>query len=159
MWIEADKYILNGTSNFAWEAGTEWQIATKLLEIFHKLPPAAVEYLETHGNRPGLMVLVIGLEDALPSLPGPALPSKRWSPYRDALVKFLNRYSQESMEYFLKSLSRLATPEYFLRLLDILKHPSGKPLLEKVQQSADVLCSILEAKDSGKEDGASRNPS
>jgi hypothetical protein len=51
-----------------------------------QLPPVLAE------DRPGLVVLTIGLEEALPKLPGYVVPSKLWSPYRLPLVRFLNRY-------------------------------------------------------------------
>lgn len=38
-------------------------------------------------ERPGLVVLTIGLEEALHKLPGPASPSKKWSPYRAPLTR------------------------------------------------------------------------
>lgn len=47
------------------------------------------------GERPGIVVLTIGLEESLPKLPGAVLPSKLWSPYRLPLIRFLNQYPAE----------------------------------------------------------------
>ena len=47
------------------------------------------------GERPGIVVLTIGLEESLPKLPGPVIPSKLWSPYRLPLVRFLTQYPVE----------------------------------------------------------------
>lgn len=47
------------------------------------------------GDRPGIVVLTIGLEDSLPKLPGTVIPSKLCSPYRLPLLRFLNRYPDE----------------------------------------------------------------
>ena len=47
------------------------------------------------GERPGIVVLTIGLEESLPKLPGAVLPSKLWSPYRLPLIRFLNQYPTE----------------------------------------------------------------
>ena len=47
------------------------------------------------GERPGIVVLTIGLEESLPKLPGAVIPSKLWSPYRLPLVRFLNQYPTE----------------------------------------------------------------
>jgi len=145
LWIDADKYLLGSSGGgVAWEPGTEWELAVRMLDVFHKLPDNAIEFLESQGNRPGLVVVTIGLELSLKSLPGPAFPSKCWSPYREPMVRFLSKYPKESINYFIKSVSRLATPDYFLRLLDIIKHPSGISLLEELKSSTDSLCEILE---------------
>ena len=40
-------------------------------------------------------MLTIGLEESLPKLPGPVIPSKLWSPYRLPLVRFLTQYPVE----------------------------------------------------------------
>lgn len=145
-WVDADKYLLSSSGGVAWEPGTEWELAVRMLDVFHKLPDNAVEFLETHGNRPGLVIVTISLESSLQLLPGPAFPSKCWSPYREPLVRFLSKYPKESINYFVKSNSRLATPDYFFRLLDILQHPSGTALLEELKSSTDALCEILELK-------------
>lgn len=110
----------------AWAPGSEWEVATGMLDIFHKLPPQAKKFLETHGEslasvvsfvlvyprlrnthryellevshageRPGIVVLTIGLEESLPKLPGSVIPSKLWSPYRLPLIRFLNQYPSE----------------------------------------------------------------
>ena len=44
-------------------------------------------------ERPGLVVLTIELEGALAQMPGSLSPSRMWSPYREPLAKFLNKYS------------------------------------------------------------------
>jgi hypothetical protein len=47
------------------------------------------------GERPGIVVLTIGLEESLPKLPGVTISSKLWSPYRLPLIRFLNQYPAE----------------------------------------------------------------
>lgn len=44
-------------------------------------------------ERPGLVVLTIELEGALAQMPGSLSPSRVWSPYREPLAKFLNKYA------------------------------------------------------------------
>lgn len=44
-------------------------------------------------ERPGLVVLTIELEGALAQMPGNLSPNRMWSPYREPLAKFLNKYS------------------------------------------------------------------
>lgn len=46
-------------------------------------------------ERPGLVVLTIELEKALSQTSNNMQPTKTWSPYRDPLAKFLNKYSKE----------------------------------------------------------------
>lgn len=46
-------------------------------------------------ERPGLVVLTIELEKALSQTGGNMQLTKTWSPYRDPLAKFLNKYSRE----------------------------------------------------------------
>ena len=57
------------------------------------------------------MVLTIGLEESLPKLPGPAVPSKLWSPYRTPLARFLTRYPVESVGYFLGGCARVGATQ------------------------------------------------
>ena len=52
-------------------------------------------------DRPGLVVLTIELEAALPATAGAAAPAKLTSPYRAPLTKFLVKYAAESVAYFL----------------------------------------------------------
>lgn len=145
-WMEADKYLHGQAQAVAWEPGTEWEIAASMLNIFHKLPPAAKEFLETHEGRTGIVVLTIGLEEALYQLSGTVMPSKMWSPYRAPLTRFLNRYAEESVAYFLDSKSRLSKPEYFYRLLDIIRNPLGRPLLEALKSSVGKFVAVLQDK-------------
>ena len=145
-WMEADKYVMGqNPQNVAWEAGSEWEVAASMLDIFHKLPEAAKSFLETHEKRPGIVVLTIGLEEALYQLPS-MHPSKMWSPYRAPLTRFLNRYAEESVEYFLDSKCRLSKPEYFLRLLDIVRNPLGRPLLEALKGAPEKFIAVLDDK-------------
>ncbi len=46
-------------------------------------------------DRPGLVVLVIELENALANMQANTHSTVLWSPYREPLSKFLNKYSVE----------------------------------------------------------------
>lgn len=146
-WMEPEKYLYGQPQQpVSWEPGTEWEVAASMLDIFHKFPSAAKEFLETHDGRPGIVVLTIGLEEALCHLSGQILPSKMSSPYRAPLTRFLNRYSDESIVYFLGSTSstnRLAKPEYFNLLLDIIRTPLARPLLEALKGAVNMFIRIL----------------
>lgn len=50
-------------------------------------------------EQPGLVVLVIELENALTHMHTTVEPSKMWSPYREPLAKFLNKYTVEVAPY------------------------------------------------------------
>ncbi|KAL4854024.1 Transcription-associated protein 1 [Chlorella vulgaris] len=122
----------------SWAPGTEWEVASGMLDIFHKLPQQAKKFLETQGDRPGIVVLTIGLEDSLPKLPGTVIPSKLCSPYRLPLLRFLNRVA-----YFINAPSRLANESYFSRLLDMVRQPEGAPLLKALSEAETQLADVF----------------
>ncbi|KAL4439666.1 hypothetical protein ABPG75_002667 [Micractinium tetrahymenae] len=144
-WIDVTN-VLQPPQPVAWAPGTEWEVAAGMFDIFHKLPPQAKKFLETQGERPGIVVLTIGLEESLPKLPGAVIPSKLWSPYRLPLIRFLNQYPAESVTYFLESPSRLANDCYFARLLDIVRRPEGAALLKALSEAEGQLAAVFAAK-------------
>jgi hypothetical protein len=87
--------------------------------------------------------LTIGLEEGLNQLSGTAIPGKLWSPYRAPLARFLTKYTDEAVAYFLDVSNRLANTDYFSRLLDIIRRPIGRPLLLALAASEEKLLSIL----------------
>ena len=153
-WVDYEKQVAPAVSSgvngmpVAMEPGTECDLAVAMLEVFHKLPAWAAGFLETQNtggdnpSRPGLVVLTIGLEQCLSSLPGPAKASVCWSPYRGPLVRYLARYPDNSIDYFVKTV-RLSSPDYFTLFLDIIQHHSGKELLEHLKQRGDTLIEAL----------------
>jgi hypothetical protein len=153
-WVDYEKQVapamaagFNGIPA-AMEPGTECELAASMLDVFHKLPSWAAEFLETltledKSSRPGLVVLTIGLEHCLPSLPGPANASVCWSPYRDPLVRYLSRYPDKAVDYFVKTSARLSSSDYFTLFLDIVQHPSGKALLNHLKQCEDIILDAL----------------
>lgn len=46
-------------------------------------------------DRPGLVVLTIELENVLHTMTNHHQPTKLWSPYREPLALFLNKYTAE----------------------------------------------------------------
>ncbi|KAL0051806.1 hypothetical protein WJX82_002492 [Trebouxia sp. C0006] len=138
-WLDTTKLL---ETPHSWEPGQESDIAAAILELFHLLPQQASKFLETQGERPGLVVLTIELEGALAQMPGSLSPSRMWSPYRQPLAKFLNKYSADAINYFLEP-TRLQNTSYFWRFLDIIKSPTGKPLLDQLAASTDKLVAIF----------------
>ncbi|KFM28952.1 putative transcription-associated protein 1 [Auxenochlorella protothecoides] len=153
-WVDAEKWISpQPPQPVAWEPGTECEVAASMLDIFHKLPAQAKRFLESQGDRPGIVVLTIGLENALPKLPGPLQPSRLTSPYRPALTRFLNVYPQDTVDYFLDVSGRLANAEYFRRLLDVIRTPLGRPILDALAGQATRLALLVRPEASGGADG------
>lgn len=68
-------------------------------------------------ERPGLVVLTIELEGALAQMPGNLTPSRMWSPYREPLAKFLNKYS---VDVSIASVRLLLCAEASLRMHNFL---------------------------------------
>ncbi|EIE23491.1 hypothetical protein COCSUDRAFT_65942 [Coccomyxa subellipsoidea C-169] len=137
-WLEPEKLL---QVTHSWEPGQECHIAAAILDLFHLLPPPAVKFLES-GERPGLVVLMIELEGALAQMPSNTEPTKMWSPYREPLARFLNKYPEEAVTYFLER-KRMANPSYIHRFIDILRSPLGQPLLSQLAASSDKLAELI----------------
>ena len=105
-WLEPDK-LANNRHDYE-----ETKLAAAIIELFHLLPSQASKFLESTPERPGLVVLTIQLEAHM-GIGAPALDMI--SPYRKPLTKYLNRYADTAIEYFLV---RISNPSYFVRFLD-----------------------------------------
>ncbi|KVI08775.1 Armadillo-type fold [Cynara cardunculus var. scolymus] len=125
-WLEPEKLQQIQKS---WKSGEEPKIAAAIIELFHLLPNAAGKFLDE------LVTLTIDLEAALP--PG-QFYSEINSPYRLPLTKFLNRYPQAAVDYFL---ARLCEPKYFRRLMYIIRSDAGQPLREELAKSPEKILS------------------
>ena len=145
-WMDPETLLGAGPDNQVfWEPGTEWDIVAGMLDVYHKLLPrsAAVRFLETQEDRTGIVVLTIGLEEALRKLHMNPTMTRLWSPCRAPLTRFLCAYKKESVNYFLDVNGRLSNQEYFTRLLDIIRHPEGKELLDALAEESERMSSIL----------------
>jgi len=140
-WLEPDK-ILN--EQHSWKAGEEVQVAAGIMDLFHLLPQLThpESFLETK-ERPGLVVLMIGLEQTLHKFPSCPAPSKMASPFREPLIKFLNRYAIHSIKYFLAA-DRMQDPHYFFRFLHFVKAPTGQPLRDTLTEHAEAQERLLD---------------
>jgi hypothetical protein len=93
--------------------GTGWPA---VLRPDHFVQLACRQVLRTLGGgvcaqeRPGLVVLMIELENALAQMATNAEPTKLWSPYRQPLAKFLNKYTAEVLPCALRALCPLHVP-------------------------------------------------
>ncbi|GFR40173.1 hypothetical protein Agub_g730, partial [Astrephomene gubernaculifera] len=168
-WLNPEKQL---TGQVLWKSGEEALVASLVLDLFHLLPKTAVKFLETHSapapaaaagqqqqqqaaggaaaagaeagpTKPGLVILTIELEEKLSALNLPVpVPHVMTSPYRAPLTRFLTKYPAEAAAYFLDP-ARLDQPSYFSRLLDLIRSPMGRPLLDAVAASTDQLAALL----------------
>lgn len=105
-----------------WKDGEEIKIAASIIEIFHLLPRAASKFLEP------LVLITIQLESQL--------PREVSSPYRIPLIKFLNTYSTDSIDYFLQ---RLSQPQSSKLFRFILREEVAGPLREELARNPQKL--------------------
>ncbi|CAG8514761.1 8939_t:CDS:2, partial [Scutellospora calospora] len=79
------------------------KIIVAILNVFHLLPPAAHVFLDE------LVVIVLSLEEQL--------RRSMSSPFRLPLIKFLNRYSSEAIEYFYNKIGDNKFIRLFINIL------------------------------------------
>ena len=110
-----------------WRPGEELKIAAAIIELFHLLPAAASKFLEP------LVQLVIQLELLLP---GTQHQNGMVSPYRAPLVKYVNRYAEESVEFFL---TRLQNQQYRQLFQAMLRSDLAGPLRDELAKSTEKI--------------------
>ncbi|CAG8473496.1 8844_t:CDS:10, partial [Racocetra fulgida] len=108
------------------------KIIVAILNVFHLLPPAAYVFLDD------LVTIVLDLEEQL--------RRSMSSPFRLPLIKFLNRYSSNAIEYFYEKVGNDKFTRLFINLLgndeatqlreDIMKNPSQ--LIDKTSNIQDL---------------------
>ncbi|KAL8827579.1 MAG: hypothetical protein Q9191_003095, partial [Dirinaria sp. TL-2023a] len=86
------------------EQHPQMQIVIAVLNIFHLLPSAAASFMQDLVNK------VMDLEDSLRRV--------HYSPFREPLLKFLNRYAKETWAFFGERMSELKYGRFFAQLLD-----------------------------------------
>lgn len=86
------------------EQHPQMQIVIAVLNVFHLLPPAASGFMKDIVNK------VMELEDAL--------RRTHHSPFREPLMRFLNRYPKESWSFFKERISDLKYGRFFAQVLD-----------------------------------------
>lgn len=86
------------------EQHPQMQIVIAVLNIFHLLPPAASAFMKDTVNK------VMELEEAL--------RRTHYSPFREPLMKFMNRYPSETWSFFKGRLYDLKYGRFFAQILD-----------------------------------------
>ena len=118
------------------------RVAAAVLDLFHRLPPAASKFLAS-SDRPGLVVLTIDLEAALAATPGNAAPTVLTSPYRAPLLRYACAHADAAASYFLTP-ARVAARPYYDRFLALLAMEGADALVDAVCGSTDALVALLE---------------
>ena len=119
---------LQKTSFTLIEQNALMKIVTATLNIFHLLPPTAISMM------PKLVVRVLDLEEKL--------RRTHYSPFREPLLKYLNRYPKETWELFAPKLSDVKYGRFFAQIL--ADHLCG-PLRETLVSDTDGLIKALSA--------------
>ena len=113
---------LQKTSFTMIEQNPQMKIVTATLNIFHLLPATAITMM------PKLIIRVLDLEGKL--------RRTRYSPFREPLLKYLNRYPKESWDTFSTKLVDMKYGRFFAQ---ILTSPTSGPLRDIVIEDMDGL--------------------
>lgn len=124
----ADVNLLQRISLTLVEQNHQMKLIAAIVNVFHLLPAAAISFM---GD---LVNTVLDLEGRL--------RRTRFSPFRDPLAKFLNRYPKESWQYFSGHMDDLT---YGRLLADILKLDCSGPIREVIMNDVDGLLRITSA--------------
>ena len=119
--------ILEDARCQALHLSNEVSIFVGIVEIFHLLPNTANIFMDS------LVNAVLILEDGLRRTES--------SPFRKALAKFLCKYSQDSLNYFIPILH--SSPAHLSLFTSILGMPEGQSLKRELISNQDKLLSIL----------------
>ncbi len=128
-----------------WRPGEEPEIAAAIVGLFYLLP-ISPDFL------PPLVTTVLRLEatlhrfaqSAAASAAGYASGGGAASPYREPLLKFLNRHNSDTVAYFLQE-KQLRDPAHIDLFQDLLKHPRAGPLRERFasKQGSLLFCQVF----------------
>lgn len=95
-----------------------------IIELFHLLPSAGgSKFLDR------LVHITMQLESVLPKF---HLPRVLHSPYRTPLIKYLNLYAKEAVDFFLAHLTDVALRPFFAF---ILRSPEAQPLRDELRRN------------------------
>ncbi|KAH9107563.1 hypothetical protein LEN26_014254, partial [Aphanomyces euteiches] len=112
-WRDPERIIKAGI----WKRGEEPNVAASIVDLFHLLPPSDT-FLDP------LIMCVVELEAVLPKY---GSFGKLSSPYRQPLVRFLNRYAGQAASFFLKR-EHLIDSTYSSLFQQLVKLPEAAAL-------------------------------
>ncbi|TPX51638.1 hypothetical protein SeMB42_g00090 [Synchytrium endobioticum] len=121
----ADKTLLEDAAGKPLSEIEEARIIVAILDVFYLLPQAANIFLDE------LVKTIIELESAL--------RRSFSSPFRNPLIKFLNRYSAESVDYFYE---RMLNPTYLNLFVALLRSEYAVPLRAEIMKDSGKFLNI-----------------
>ena len=137
----ADTATLQKISFTLIEQSRQMRVLAAILNIFHLLPEAAITFMDPLINR------VLELEDKL--------RRTHYSPFREPLVKYLNRYPRQAWSFFALRLHEMRYGRFFAQ---ILADDKSGPLREVVISDHEgFLKAALDLRDNDKRIPASIN--
>ena len=141
MSVIADGSVLQKSSFSLIEQNPQMKIVLATLNIFHLLPSSAAVFMND------LIERVLELERAL--------RRTHFSPFREPLIKYINRYPKEAWDFFSDRLFELKYGRFFAQ---ILSEPRSGPLRDIVIADLNRLIKVsFDIDDTAKKDAASVN--
>lgn len=141
MSIIADTTVLQKSSFSLIEQNPQMKIVLATLNIFHLLPSTAAVFMKD------LIERVLELETSL--------RRTHFSPFREPLLKYVNRYPEEAWQFFSGRLSDMKYGRFFAQ---ILASPRSGPLRETIIADINGLVRVsFDHEDPEKKDAASIN--
>ena len=141
MSVIADAAVLQKSSFSLIEQNPQMKIVLATLNIFHLLPSTAAVFMS------GLIERVLELERSL--------RRTHFSPFREPLLKYINKYPKEAWEFFSERLSEMKYGRFFAQILGSTR--SG-PLRDVVIGDIEGLIKVsFDNSDPDKKDAASIN--
>ena len=128
MRIIADRQSLQRISFTSIDQSKHIKIITAMFNVFHLLPPAAVAFMKL------LIQRTMEFEKILRRTSS--------SPFREPLIKYLNRYPKETWNFFAPLLQSYEHGRFFAQ---IVGNPSSGPIREIVAQDPSLLLKHLNA--------------
>lgn len=141
MSVIADGPVLQKSSFSLIEQNPQMKIILATLNIFHLLPSSAAVFMND------LIERVLELEKSL--------RRTHFSPFREPLLKYINRYPKEAWDFFSDRLSDMKYGRFFAQ---ILAAPRSGPLREIIVANIEGLVKVsFDHEDPEKKDAASIN--
>ncbi|KAL9103081.1 MAG: hypothetical protein Q9163_001848 [Psora crenata] len=141
MSVIASPIVLQKSSFTLIEQSPQMRIVMATLNVFHLLPSTATVFMND------LIERVLDLEKSLRRTLS--------SPFREPLLKYINRYPKEAWSYFSEKLSDMRYGRFFAQ---ILTHPRSEPLRQELKSDVDgLLKAAFTHADAGRMEAAAIN--
>jgi len=141
MSVIADGQVLQKSSFCLIDQSPQMKVVLATLNIFHLLPSSAAVFMND------LIERVLELEKSL--------RRTHFSPFRDPLLKYINRYPKEAWDFFSDRLSDMKYGRFFAQ---ILTAPRSGPLRDVIIANIEGLVKVsFDHEDPEKKDAASIN--